>query len=311
MVEFCIKCLKSEKTDLGITYGQFLINSLKPGQGLTISTLLRRVLLGDLVGTAITEVDIEGATHEFAVLDGVREDILEILLNLKGIIVKSINNNTKFGELNIQGPAIITANCINLEEGLEIINPNHYIASISENSELKIKFKFERGIGYKLANHTITEKISNFLEIDSIFMPVTKVDVKIENNFTDLNSNTENIILDIWTNGSLTPHEALHQASKKILEIFNQIISNKIEDIVPSSEIKVKEVKKEAHIDISIEELQLSARSYNCLKRIKIDSVSDLLQYSPEKLLEVRNFGQKSADEVLSALKTKLGITFN
>ena len=311
MVEFCIKCLKSETTDLGVTYGKFLINSLKVGQGLTISTLLRRVLLGDLVGAAITEVNIEGATHEFALLNGVREDILEILLNLKGIIVKSIGNNIKFGELNIQGPAIITANCIKLEEGLEIVNPNHYIASISENSELKIKFKFEHGIGYKLANHTITEKNSDFLEIDSIFMPVTKVDVKIENNFTDLNSNTENIILDIWTNGSITPHEALYQASEKILEIFNQIIANKIEDIVIPSENKIKEVKKETHIDISIEELQLSARAYNCLKRIKINSVSDLLQYSPKKLLEVRNFGQKSADEVLFALKTKLGITFN
>jgi len=311
MVEFCIKCIKSEKTDLGVTYGQFLIDSLKPGQGLTISTLLRRILLGDLTGAAITEVNIEGATHEFAILDGIREDILEILLNLKGIIIKSSDNTTKFGTLNIQGPAIITANCIKLEEGVEIRNPNHYIASISKNSDLKIQFKIEHGSGYKLANHKITEKVSDFLKIDAIFMPVTKVDVKIEKNFADLNSKEENIVLDIWTNGSITPHEALYQASEKVLEIFNQFKSNKIKDIIILPENEIKEVKKEVHTNISIEELQLSARAYNCLKRIKIDSVSDLLQYSPEKLLKIRNFGQKSADEVLLALKAKLGITFN
>ena len=311
MVKFCIKCLKSEKTDLGITYGQFLLDSLKPGQGLTTGTLLRRSLLGDLKGTAITEVSIEDATHEFSALQGTREDILEIFLNLKGVIVKNSDNNTKFGTLKINGPAIITANCIQLEKGLKIMNPNQYIASIGENSELKMKFKFEHGTGYKLANYTLSEKKSDFLQIDAIFMPVTRVDVKVENNFTDSNLHSESIIIDIWTNGTITPHEALYEVCKNTVEMFNQIVYNKIEDYKVSPVIKIEEIEKEAHKDISIEELQLSVRAYNCLKHIQINSVSDLLKYSPEKLLEIRNFGKKSANEILLALKTKLGITFN
>ena len=309
MVEFCIKCIKSEKTDLGITYGQFLLDSLRPGQGLTMGTLLRRALLGDLKGTAVTGVSIEGAAHEFSALKGVREDVLEIFLNLKGIIVKNSTNTAKFGTLKIQGPAIITANCIKLDKGLKIMNPNHYIASIAENSELKMKFKFEYGTGYKLANHAVGEKMSDFLQIDAVFMPVTRVDVKIENNFIDSNLSVESVILDIWTNGTITPHEALYEVSRNMVLMFDQIINNKIDDniILP----KVEEVKKEANADISVEELQLSARSYNCLKRLQINYVSDLLEYSPEKLLKIRNFGKKSADEVLSALRTKLGITFD
>lgn len=310
MTEFCIKCIKSEKTDLGITYGQFLLDSLKPGQGLTIGTFLRRALLGDLKGSAITEVNIEGVTHEFSTLKGAREDILEIFLNLKGIIVKNIDNDVKFGTLKVKGPAVITANCIKLDKGLEIKNPNHYITSISKNSELKMKFKFECGTGYKLADYTMNKK-SDFLQIDALFMPVTKVDVKIENNFKDSNINSESVILEIWTNGTITPHEALYETLKNTIKMFSSILENKIKDDNIFNISEIKDIKKEKHKDISIEELQLSARSYNCLKNIQINSVSDLLKYSPKKLLEIKNFGKKSADEIVFILKTKLGIEFD
>ena len=149
-----IKCLNSEKIHSGACYGQFVVNALKPGQGITIGNQLRRVLLGDLGGMAISAVRIAGITHEFSTIPGVREDILEILLNLKGIVLKSKTQKTQFGRLKIQGPNVVTADSIQLPDNLEIINPNHYIATLSTSSILEIEFKFEYGTGYKLASQT-------------------------------------------------------------------------------------------------------------------------------------------------------------
>jgi DNA-directed RNA polymerase subunit alpha len=154
MNNISITCLKSEKIESGCCHGQFLINSLKPGQGITIGNQLRRVLLNDLGGVAISAVRIAGVSHEFSILPGVREDILEILLNLKGIVFKSKSQNPEFGRLKIQGPAVITADLIQLPSNLEIVNPNHYIMTISTSNILEIEFKFEYGTGYKLASQT-------------------------------------------------------------------------------------------------------------------------------------------------------------
>ena len=227
MINPYIKCLKSENTESGITYGQFLINSLHPGQGITIGNLLRRILLGDLGGTCITAVRIAGVRDEFSVITGVREDILEILLNLKGIVLKSNTMDPQFGCLKIQGPAVITANSIQLPPNLKIINPNHYIATISTPNLLEIEFKFEYGTGYKLAGQTFHDKSEDFLQMDAIFMPVQKVDFKIENVYDNSEEITERLILDIWTNGSITPEEAISQASQVVINFFNSIIENK------------------------------------------------------------------------------------
>ena len=309
MTELCIKCLKSEITDSGVAYGQFLLDSLTPGQGVTIGTLLRRILLGNLGGTAITGVRIAGATHEFSALEGVREDILEILLNLKGIVFKNNTREPKLGRLKIQGPAVITASCMDLDSDLEIINPNHYIATISTNNVLEMEFKFEYGTGYQLAGQTAEQNSVDFLNVDAIFMPIQKVDFKIENVYGTKNQNTERLILEVWTNGSITPQDAIFESSQLIINLFSQLLENKVENQINDEEIEVKEISNEDHMNISIEELQLSVRAYNCLKRAQINSISDLLKYSPEKLQEIKNFGQKSADEVFDALKNKLGIT--
>ena len=195
-----IKCLKSEKIQSGACHGQFLINSLKPGQGITIGNQLRRILLGDLGGVAISAVRIAGVTHEFSTIPGVREDILEILLNLKGIVFKSKTQNTQFGRLKIQGPSVITADLIELPSNLEIINPNHYIATISTANILEIEFKFEYGTGYRLATQTFSHETDNYLQLDTIFMPVQKVDFKIENGFTPFTRRKLRIILIILVN---------------------------------------------------------------------------------------------------------------
>lgn len=308
MNKISIKCLKSEIISPGSYYGQFVINTLRPGQGITIGNQLRRVLLGDLSGIAISAVRIAGVTHEFSTISGVREDILEILLNLKGIILKGKIQDVPVGRLKVQGPSVVTAEQIQLPANLEVVNSNHYIATISTSNILEIEFKFEYGTGYKLATQTFLDESENYLQLDSIFMPVQKVDFKIENVYDTDNTITERLFLDIWTNGSISPTEALESAAQIIIDLFTLLINNKNITENNQSEMKTDSITIEPYTNIAIEELQLSVRAYNCLKKAQINTVGDLLQYSPEKLQELKNFGRKSADEVFSTLKHKLGI---
>ena len=308
MNNISITCLKSEKIDSGACHGQFLIDSLKPGQGITIGNQLRRVLLNDLGGLAISAVRIAGVSHEFSTIPGVREDILEILLNLKGIVLKSKLQTSEFGRLKIQGPAVVTADLIQLPSSLEIVNPNHYIMTISTSNILEIEFKFEYGTGYKLASQTFLEENENYLQLDTIFMPVQKVDFKIENVYDNSNNITERVFLNIWTNGSISPMEALKSAAQITIDLFGLLLENKDTEEKNKLEPKTRSISIEPYTNIAIEELQLSVRAYNCLKKAQINTVGDLLQYSPEKLQELKNFGRKSADEVFSTLKNKLGI---
>ena len=229
-----IKCLKSEKIESDNLYGQFLINGLRPGQGITMGNLLRRTLLGDLGGTSITAIRIAGVRDEFSVITGVREDVLEILLNLKGIVLKSNSNEPLFGRLKVQGPAVLTADLIQLPSDLKLINPNHYIATVSTSNLIEIEFKFEYGKGYKLAGQTFSDKTEDFLQMDAIFMPIQKVDFKIENVYNNLDEVTERLIIDIWTNGSITPEEAISEASQFIVDFFQSIIENKTNELSPA-----------------------------------------------------------------------------
>ena len=308
MNNISIKCLKSEKIQSGACYGQFIINFLNPGQGITIGNLLRRVLLSDLGGIAISAVRIAGITHEFSTIPGVREDVLEILLNIKGIVLKSKKKEVQFGRLKIQGPGVITADLIQLPSDVEVVNPNHYIATLSTSNILEIEFRFEYGTGYTLAMQTFLDETDNYLQLDTIFMPVQKVDFKIENVYDTENNVSERLFIDIWTNGSISPNEALDSAFQVVREIVTLLINNKNITNNPQLEPKTESISIEPYTNIAIEELQLSVRAYNCLKKAQINTVGDLLQYSPEKLQELKNFGRKSADEVFSTLKNKLGI---
>ena len=303
-----VKCLKSDKIESGACHGQFLINSLKPGQGITIGNQLRRVLLNDLGGVAITAVRIAGVSHEFSTIPGVREDILEILLNLKGVILRGNSQSPQFGRLKIQGPTVVTADSIQLPSDLELVNPNHYIMTISTANVIEIEFKFEYGTGYKLASQTFLEDDENYLQLDTIFMPVQKVDFKIENVYDTANNVTERLFLDIWTNGSISPDEAFKAAAQVTIDLFSLLVETKQATKVNKLEPKVQSISIEPYTNIAIEELQLSVRAYNCLKKAQINTVGDLLQYSPEKLQELKNFGRKSSIEVFSTLKNKLGI---
>ena len=308
MISPYIKCLKSEKTESGMIFGQFIINSLNPGQGITIGNMLRRVLLGDLGGISITAIRIAGVRDEFSILVGVREDILEILLNLKGIVLQGNINEPQFGRLKIQGPSVITAKAIQLPSNLKIINPNHYIATISTTNTIEIEFKIEYGKGYKLADQTFSDNLDDFFQTDAIFMPIQKVNFKVDKVYENSKKVSECLILDIWTNGSLLPEEAISQASKIIVKLFNSIIDNSFRNKKDPSNKKDSTTSVDPYTNIAIEELQLSVRAYNCLKRAHINTIGDLLEYSPEQLQQLKNFGRKSADEVFVTLKTKLGI---
>ena len=308
MTNLSIQCLKSTKIESGACHGQFVINSLRLGQGITIGNQLRRILLNDLGGVAISAVRIAGISHEFSTIPGVREDILEILLNLKEIILKSKIQTPQFGRLKIQGPAVVTADLIQLPSSVEIVNPNQYIMTISTSNILEIEFKFEYGTGYRLASQTFLEENENYLQLDAIFMPIQKVDFKIENVYDNTNNITERLFLNIWTNGSISPSRAIELAAKINIDLFTSLIEQK--NINQQSELQSKttSLSFEPYTNIAIEELQLSVRAYNCLKKAQINTVGDLLQYSPERLQELKNFGRKSADEVFSTLKNKLGI---
>ena len=308
MKNISTKWLKLKQVESGACHGQFLIDSLKSGQGITIGNQLRRVLLSELGGMAISAVRIAGINHEFATIPGVREDILEILLNLKGVVLKTQVQETLFGRLKIQGPAVVTANSMYVPSEVKIVNPNHYIATISTSNILEIEFKFEYGTGYKLASQVFSENSDKFLQLDAIFMPVQKVDFKIENVYDSTNYVRERLLIDIWTNGSVSPKKALESAVKIIIDLFTFLIDTNNFNEKQDSEMVSNSHTVEPYTNIAIEELQLSVRAYNCLKKAQINTVGDLLQYSPERLQELKNFGKKSADEVFSTLKNKLGI---
>jgi DNA-directed RNA polymerase subunit alpha len=229
-------------------------------------------------------------------------------LNLKGIVLKNKTKDTQFGRLKIQGPCVVTADLIQLPLDLELINPSHYIATISTTNILEIEFKCEYGTGYKLSNQIFSHENDNFLQLDTIFMPVQKVDFKIENVYDNANNISERLLLDIWTNGSISPNEAIESAAQVIIDLFLLLLNNKTTPDRSQLDFKNQSVSIEPYTNIAIEELQLSVRAYNCLKKAQINTVGDLLQYSPEKLQELKNFGRKSADEVFSTLKNKLGI---
>ncbi|MCY7361600.1 MAG: DNA-directed RNA polymerase subunit alpha, partial [Ignavibacteria bacterium] len=205
---------------------------------MTVGNQLRRVLLGDLGGTAISAVRIAGITHEFSTIPGVREDILEILLNLKGIVFKTKTQDIQFGRLKVQGPIVVTADLIQLPPDIEIVNPNHSIATISTSNILEIEFKFEYGTGYRLAAQTFLDEAENYLELDTIFMPVQKVDFKIENVYDIDNSISERLLIDIWTNGSILPNDALESASQIIIDLFTLLINNN--NIKKSNQLETK-----------------------------------------------------------------------
>jgi DNA-directed RNA polymerase subunit alpha len=306
VAQFNIECVESTTKKNQSQFNRFVLEPLDRGQGTTVGNALRRVLLSNLPGAAVTAIRIAGVNHEFATLPGVREDVMEIMLNMKEVILKSYSDQPQIGRLVAVGPKTVTAGQFDLPSELEVIDPNQYIATLAEGAKLEMEFKVERGCGYRAIDRSKDDNSSlDFLQIDSVFMPVTKVNYSVEDIRVDGLGAKDRLVLEIWTNGSIHPKEALSEASDIIASLFIPLKDlNELETAQSDYEMEVNPESQ-----IPIEELQLSVRAYNCLKRAQINSVADLLDYSQEDLLEIKNFGQKSAEEVIEALQKRLGIT--
>jgi DNA-directed RNA polymerase subunit alpha len=281
--------------------GHFLLQSLSENQGITIGNALRRVLLENIEGTAITGLKIKNVLHEFSTLPCLREDILELMLNLKQVVLKTDVKCPLYGSITVEGPGIITANNIVFNEEVSIINPNQYLGTLTKQEFLEINVKIEQGSGYLFSDQIQIEN-SDFLSMDAVFMPVISVNYDVKK---DRQKKEESLIIEITTNGSISPELALSQASAKLVSWFVNLTGT--QNLIQSEKKLAIPLKQKE--TILIEELQLSVRAYNCLKRKGINSIDELTKYTKDEICEIKNFGKKSAQEVFQSLKDKFNIT--
>lgn len=298
------------KIDENKDYGKFVIEPLERGYGTTLGNSLRRVLLASLPGAAVTSINIDGVLHEFDTVPGVREDVMQIILNIKGIAVKSYVEDEKIIELDVEGPAEVTASDILTDSDIEIVNPDHYLFTIGEGSSLKATMTVNSGRGYVPADENKKDNAPvGTLAVDSIYTPVTKVNYQVEPARVGSNDGFDKLTLEILTNGTIIPEDALG-LSARILTEHLDLFTN-LTEIAKSTEV-MKEADTESDdriLDRTIEELDLSVRSYNCLKRAGINTVHDLTEKSEAEMMKVRNLGRKSLEEVkLKLIDLGLGL---
>ncbi|CTE45985.1 TPA: DNA-directed RNA polymerase subunit alpha [Streptococcus pneumoniae] len=298
------------KIDENKDYGKFVIEPLERGYGTTLGNSLRRVLLASLPGAAVTSINIDGVLHEFDTVPGVREDVMQIILNIKGIAVKSYVEDEKIIELDVEGPAEVTAGDILTDSDIEIVNPDHYLFTIGEGSSLKATMTVNSGRGYVPADENKKDNAPvGTLAVDSIYTPVTKVNYQVEPARVGSNDGFDKLTLEILTNGTIILEDALG-LSARILTEHLDLFTN-LTEIAKSTEV-MKEADTESDdriLDRTIEELDLSVRSYNCLKRAGINTVHDLTEKSEAEMMKVRNLGRKSLEEVkLKLIDLGLGL---
>jgi DNA-directed RNA polymerase subunit alpha len=286
-------------------YGRFVIEPLERGFGHTLGNSLRRVLLSSLPGVAVSSVHIEGVQHEFSTIPGVKEDVTEIILNLKTMACKMFADGPKQLTIDVKGPCELTAGDIKTDDEVEIANPELHIATLNEDAHLQMQLTLDRGRGYVSADKNKTPSMPiGVIPIDSIFTPVKKVNYTVEDTRVGQITDYDKLTLEIWTNGTLKPEEAISSAAKILNEHLNLFISL-TDQVMPVSMVQPEDDKKDKVLEMTIEELDLSVRAYNCLKRAGINSVAELVQKNQEDMMKVRNLGRKSLEEVeqkLSAL---------
>ena len=310
MIEFekpNIECLEVDNIN---NYAKFVCEPLERGYGVTIGNSLRRILLSSLTGCAITSVKIEGVLHEFSSIPNVVEDVPEIIVNLKNVRLKFAENEEKVMRINFKGEGEVTAGDIITDGTVEILNPDLHIATVSEGGQLIMEMTADMGRGYSPSekNKKPNQDIS-VLPIDSIYTPVKKVNYQVKNTRVGQMVDYDKLIIEVWTDGSLKAHEALSLAAKVMtghLELFIDL-----SEATRNTQVMIEkeESKKEKVLETSIEELELSVRSFNCLKRAGIATVEDLTNRSESDMMKVRNLGKKSLDEVIAKLHS-LGLSF-
>ncbi|MGN0537996.1 MAG: DNA-directed RNA polymerase subunit alpha [Acutalibacteraceae bacterium] len=287
------------------TYGRFVVEPLERGFGNTLGNSLRRVLLSSLEGVAVTAIKIDGVLHEFSTIPGVKEDVTAIVLNMKGLIAKLHCNGPKTVEINAEGPCIVTAENIKCDSEVEILNPSMHIATLGEGAKLFMEITLNKGRGYISAERNKAEMPNNVigvLPIDSIYTPVLKVNYNVENTRVGQITDFDKLSLDVWTNGVITAQEAVSLAAKVLTSHLDLFVN--LSDKGTSAEVMIEKDNndKEKVLEMTIEELDLSVRSFNCLKRAGINTVEDLINRSEDEMMKVRNLGRKSLEEVVEKL---------
>ena len=284
-------------------YGKFVVEPLERGYGTTLGNSLRRIMLSSLPGAAVSQVKIDGVLHEFSTIPGVREDVTNIVLNLKALCAKLFTNEPKTLILEAEGPCEVKASDIQIDSDVELINPDLHIATLDDDAKLYMEITLEHGRGYVLADKNKTPNMPiGVIPMDSLYTPVKKVNFTVNNTRVGQVTDFDKLELEVWTNGSIPADEAVSLASKILCEYLGQFVSltNHVSDV----EIMVvkDDGKKEKVLETTIEELDLSVRSYNCLKRAGINTVEELIKKDEEEMMKVRNLGRKSLEEVQQKL---------
>lgn len=284
-------------------YGKFVIEPLERGYGTTLGNSLRRVLLASLPGTAVSDIQIDGVLHEFSAIDGVIEDVTQIVLNVKKLKLKSYAEDSLKAEVDIVGPATVTAKDIKADDDLEILDPEQFICTVAEGGHFHMQMTIKNGRGYTPAEQNKTDETPiGVLPVDSIFTPVEKVNYQVENTRVGKRNDFDKLTIDIWTNGSIGPREAISLSAKILTEHLNSFVNLTEEAKSADMMIEKEETQKEKKLEMTIEELDLSVRSYNCLKRAGINTVQELTEKSEADMMRVRNLGRKSLVEVKEKL---------
>src|SRR5574344_1814221 len=304
-MELKIKCVDTATSSDGSQYGKFVIEPLERGFGTTIGNSLRRVLLSSLEGTAVTSARIEGITHEYTAIPGVLEDVIDIILNMKGLVIKTDSKEPQTLRLDIDRPGAVLARDLQLPAGVKVVNPDWLICTIADGGSFHAEITVETGKGYVPHDIPRDPKAGvpiDLLPIDATFMPIKRVSYNVEAARVGNSLDFDKLTLEIWSNGSIEVNNALSQAATLLIEHFMQIASitgkPAIPTVIPEAEAPVEEETP----GISIEELELSVRAYNCLKRASINSMAELVKKSENDLLNIKNFGKKSSDEVIERL---------
>ncbi|MBR2715335.1 MAG: DNA-directed RNA polymerase subunit alpha [Ruminococcus sp.] len=307
MIEIEKPRIETEELSADGKYGRFVVEPLERGFGNTLGNSLRRVLLSSLEGVAVTSIKIDGVLHEFSTIPGVKEDVTEIVLNMKSLVAKLHSNGPKVVEISAEGPCEVTAESIKCDSEVEILTPDLHIATLGEDSKLNMEITLDKGRGYVPAERNkalMGSDVIGILPVDSIYTPVLKVNYTVDNTRVGQITDYDKLTLSVWTNGVINAQEAVSLAAKVLTEHLNLFVD--LSDRGYNTEIMVEkdDKGKEKVLEMTIEELDLSVRSFNCLKRAGINTVEDLISKSEEDMMKVRNLGRKSLEEVVYKLST-------
>jgi DNA-directed RNA polymerase subunit alpha len=316
------RCIESRMESKRLLYGRFAISPFRKGQANTVGIAMRRALLNEIEGASIISAEIRKVKHEYSTIRGIQESIHDILINLKEIVIKSDSYKPQKAYVSVYGPKKVTAQDIKVPPSVRIIDDTQYIATLTEDISLDIELNIEKDCGYRIEN--LRKYKDSIFPIDAVFMPIRNVNYSVHS-FEIKDKIKEILFLEIWTDGSSTPKEALYEASRNLIDLFIPLINSERKEIhlkieepeesdIPSLPFQLlssdmREVTKDtAFKHIFIDQLELPARAYNCLKRVDVHTIADLLNYTENDLVKIKNFGRKSVEQVLEALKNRFSI---